>query len=179
MQLSGPARAYIAAALLATPATAGTDPAPLAAVVPGMEVQAPAAPPVTAFTRADGTEGDLSDYAGQVVVLNFWATWCAPCKAEMPSLQSLQDTVGGDGVAVVTMAFGRHNPAQMAAFFEEAGIDTLPLHLDAAGDLARGVGVTGLPTTVILDEEGRVIARMTGEADWAAPGIVAALRALR
>lgn len=170
------AAAYIAAAFLATPAAAGTlDPAPLVAAVTGMEAEAPSQPQVTAFARADGTPGDLSDYAGRVVLLNFWATWCAPCKAEMPSLQALAREMGEGELAVVTIAFGRHNPDQMAAFFAEAGIDALPLHLDASGDLARGLGVTGLPTTVLLDREGQVIARQTGEADWADPAIVAAL----
>ena len=171
------APAYIAAATLATPAAA-LEEALLTGTMERLEVVAPMAPPVTGFVREDGSAGDLSDYAGQVVVLNFWATWCAPCRAEMPSLQALDDALGDEGLAVVPIAFGRHNPEAMARFWEEAGIETLPLHRDPETDLAQAMGVPGLPTTIVLDREGRVVARLKGEADWAAPETLALMRAL-
>ncbi|MGB3408627.1 MAG: TlpA disulfide reductase family protein, partial [Jannaschia sp.] len=142
-----------------------------------MEVLTPARPTVETFARADSTRGHLSDYAGEVVVLNFWATWCAPCRAEMPSLQASQDQLGEDGLEVVTVAFGRHNPMQMKKFWEEAGITTLPLHLDAGSELARALGVRGLPHTLILNRTGEVVAQIPGEADWAAPETLAVMRA--
>ena len=74
---------------------------------------APKPPTVTGFVTIEGEEMDLSAYAGDIVVLNFWATWCAPCKREMPSLDRLQAMQGDAGVEVVTMAIGRHNPMAM------------------------------------------------------------------
>ena len=163
--------------MLATPAAA-LDESLLTGTMAKLEPAAPAPPAASGFLNFDGSAGDLADYAGQVVVLNFWATWCAPCRAEMPSLQALDDALGDDGLEVVTMAFGRHNPEAMERFWEEAGIETLPLHRDPATDLARALGVQGLPHTVILDREGRVVANLRGEADWAAPESLAVMRAL-
>jgi thiol-disulfide isomerase/thioredoxin len=169
---------YGLAFALASPA-AGFDAALLTGDMARMRVaETPWQPEVDSFARRDSTRGRLSDYAGDVVVLNFWATWCAPCRAEMPSLQALQDELGGEGLEVVTVAFGRHNPAQMERFWQEAGITTLPLHLDAASELAQAMGVRGLPHSFVLDREGRVIADLPGEADWAAPETFALMRAL-
>jgi thiol-disulfide isomerase/thioredoxin len=164
-------------ATLAAPASALDDALRIGAMEKLTPV-APRRPPVTGFARRDGTAGDLSDYAGDVVVLNFWATWCAPCRAEMPSLQALQDALGDEGLEVVTVAFGRHNPVMMERFWEEAGISTLPLHLDAGTELARGLGVQGLPHSFVLDREGRVIAELSGETDWAAPETLRLMQAL-
>ncbi|WP_298429986.1 TlpA disulfide reductase family protein [uncultured Jannaschia sp.] len=169
--------AYLLAALLATPATA-LDETLLTGTMEKMRVLDAGAPAATAYVRADGEAGDLSDHAGQVVVLNFWATWCAPCRAEMPSLQALQNSLGDEGVEVVTMAFGRHNPAQMQRFWEETGITSLPLHRDPDASLARALGVVGLPHTVILGADGDIVAELAGEADWSAPETLALLRSL-
>ncbi|TFL19175.1 TlpA family protein disulfide reductase [Jannaschia formosa] len=169
---------YLGGLSLATPAAA-LDAALLTGTMSRLDpAETPWSPEVETFAREDSTRGRLSDYAGEVVVLNFWATWCAPCKAEMPSLQALQDALGDEGLEVVTVAFGRHNPMQMKRFWEEAGITSLPLHLDAGSELARAFGVKGLPHTAILDREGRVLAELAGEAHWDAPETLALLRSL-
>ncbi len=168
----------LSASLAADPAAAEVDPALLTGTMASLELRPPMAAPTAGFARVDGTEGDLSDYAGSVVVLNFWATWCAPCRAEMPSLQALQDSLGPEGLEVVTIAFGRHNPVAMERFWAAAGITDLPLHLDAGTELARGLGVAGLPHSFILDRDGRVIAELVGEADWSAPETLTLLRAV-
>jgi thiol-disulfide isomerase/thioredoxin len=167
---------YAAALALATPAQALDDDLLTGAMARLRVAETPWTPEVTDFARRDSTRGDLSDYAGDVVVLNFWATWCAPCRAEMPSLQALQDALGGEGLEVVTVAFGRHNPAQMERFWQEAGITSLPLHLDAGSEMADAMGVRGLPHSFVLDREGRVIADFPGETDWAAPETLDLLR---
>jgi thiol-disulfide isomerase/thioredoxin len=134
----------------------------------------------TAFESADGGEMRLSDFAGKHVVLNFWATWCAPCRKEMPTLAALQTALGGEEFEVVTVATGRNDPAGMASFMAEIGVDNLPLHRDPQQRLAREMGVLGLPVTVILNPEGMEIARLQGEADWnseSAKAIVSALLA--
>jgi thiol-disulfide isomerase/thioredoxin len=169
---------YVSLLALATPAAA-LDEALLTGEMRRLDVaETPWTPEIDSFARADSTRGRLSDYAGEVVVLNFWATWCAPCKAEMPSLQALQDALGDDGLEVVTVAFGRHNPAQMERFWEETGVTSLPLHLDAGSEMAGSMGVRGLPHTFVLDREGRVLAELAGEADWAAPETLALMRSL-
>ncbi|WP_044006242.1 TlpA family protein disulfide reductase [Jannaschia sp. CCS1] len=130
------------------------------------------------FVQADETEGALADYAGQHVVLNFWATWCAPCREEMPSLQALQDELGGDAFQVVTLATGRNPPQAIRRFFDEEGVTTLPQHRDINQQIAREMGIFGLPITVVLDPSGQEIARLRGDADWASPEAVAMLQAI-
>ena len=131
-----------------------------------------------AFIGADGSEMTLAAYEGKFVLVNFWATWCAPCREEMPQLAELQSDFGGDAFEVVTIATGRNAPPAMAAFFDEIGVDNLPLHRDPGQDLARDFGVLGLPVTVILDPSGREIGRLQGEADWAADEAKALIAAM-
>jgi thiol-disulfide isomerase/thioredoxin len=132
------------------------------------------------FTTPEGDEKTLADWQGKVVVLNFWATWCAPCRHEMPSLDALNAEFGGDAFAVVPVATGRNALPAVRKFFEETGIETLPILLDPKQGLARDMAVLGLPVTVILNAEGQEIGRLTGDADWhsdSARAIVAALLA--
>lgn len=139
---------------------------------------APAATTDEAFTSEDGTEMTLADLQGRYVVLNFWATWCAPCRVEMPHLSALQSDLGGDDFEVVTIATGPNPEPAMTRFFDEIGVDNLPLHTDARQRFARSMGVLGLPVTLILDPDGMEIARMQGEADWSSDSAVAIIRAL-
>jgi thiol-disulfide isomerase/thioredoxin len=139
----------------------------------------PVAVPDTPFTTEEGGEMTLAAYAGEVTVVNFWAVWCAPCKAEMPSLGALQDGLGaGDDLEVVTIAMGRHNPMAIDRFFTEVAVDNLPRHVDPKQTLAREMGVLGLPVTVILNRNGDEVARLTGEADWNSAETQAVLQAL-
>ena len=130
------------------------------------------------FMSEDGEEMTLADYQGQHVVLNFWATWCAPCRHEMPHLSALQDAMGGDDLSVVTIATGRNPLPGMQRFFADIDVDNLPLHTDARQSLARGMGVLGLPVTIILDPDGNEIARMQGDADWSSDNARAILATL-
>lgn len=117
------------------------------------------------FKNEDGSDMTLAAYDGQYVVLNFWATWCAPCRKEMPHLSHLQDEYG-DELEVVTIATGTNQRPAMQRFLDEIGVDNLPMHTDASSALARDMGVVGLPVTLILDPEGYEIARLIGDADW-------------
>ena len=131
------------------------------------------------FTLADGAgTATLADYDGKYILLNFWATWCAPCRKEMPMLSALQAEFGGDEFEVLTLATGRNSPAGIAKFFDEAAISNLPRHTDPKQALAREMGVFGLPITVILNPQGQEIARLRGDATWdsdSARAIIAAL----
>ena len=131
-----------------------------------------------AFLHENGSEITLANYEGSVVVLNFWATWCAPCRKEMPHLSALQDEMGGDDLQVVTVATGRNPRPAMERFFEEIEVSNLPLHTDERQSLARSLGVLGLPATIILDRDGRELGRMTGEADWSSLSATRILQAL-
>ena len=133
------------------------------------------------FTDASGVPLSLADFAGKVVVLNFWATWCPPCRAEMPTLNALQRDMGGDDLVVLAVATGRNMLPAIEKFNAEAGIDALPVYLDPKGQigpLARSFGVAGLPVTVLLDREGREIGRLTGEAHWKSDAARALLAAV-
>ena len=119
----------------------------------------------------------LAEFKGQWVVLNFWATWCAPCRAEMPSLQALDSAMGAD-FSVVTVATGRNSVVAIDKFFAETGVTTLPKLRDPKSELARNMGVLGLPLTVILNPEGQEVARLIGDADWNSADAKAVLAAL-
>ena len=130
------------------------------------------------FIGEGGAEQTLADFAGQYVLLNFWATWCAPCRKEMPSLNALQIEFGGPEFRVVTVATGRNSVAGIRRFFEETGVDVLTQYRDPTQVLARDMAVLGLPISVILNPAGQEIARLRGDALWdsdSARAIVAAM----
>ncbi len=118
------------------------------------------------FHDPDGGEHQLSDWQGKYVMVNFWATWCAPCRKEMPALDSLQNEFGGDTFEVVTIAAGRSALPAINRFFEEIEVTSLPILLDPKNKLASKMAVFGMPTTMILNPEGQEIARMRGDAEW-------------
>ncbi len=120
----------------------------------------------------------LADYEGKVVLVNFWATWCAPCRKEMPALSELQKELGGEQFEVLTIATGRNSPEGIEKFFSEIGVDNLPRHQDPKQALAAQMGIFGLPISVILDAEGREIARLRGDADWSSDSAKAVIKAL-
>lgn len=130
------------------------------------------------FYRQDGTPVTLQAYQGKVVLVNFWATWCAPCRKEMPQLNALQKEFGGDDFQVVTIATGRNSPAGIVKFFEEAGVDSLPRHQDPKQALASQMGIFGLPITVLINPEGEEIARLRGDAVWDSDSAKAIIKAL-
>lgn len=134
--------------------------------------------PEVSFTDVDGQEHTLAGFEGRFVVLNFWATWCAPCREEMPSLNALQQLLGGEGFAVVTIASGRNPIPAINRFFEEEGVTDLPVYLDPRQTMSRQMGVLGLPITVLLNPEGQEIGRLRGDADWASDEAIALLTVL-
>ena len=130
------------------------------------------------FSDPSGQEFTLADWEGKYVLLNFWATWCAPCRKEMPALNALQADYQGDDFDVVTIATGRNDLTGIKKFFEETDVDVLPILLDPRSKLSRDMAVLGLPVTVIIDPEGNEIARMRGDAEWAGESGRAIIEAL-
>jgi len=131
---------------------------PAAVNQPGLLEGSPA--PEFQLMRADGGFIRLEDYRGKVVLLNFWATWCLPCRSEMPLIQATYDQLGGQGFVALGVNFDE--PAQdVIAFGEELGIG-FPLLLDPGGEIQRLYRVVGYPTSVILDRQGRITAYHIG-----------------
>ena len=122
--------------------------------------------PEVTFTDDGGAARSLADWKGKVILLNLWATWCAPCKQEMPSLNHLQSQLGGADFAVVPISLDRTGPDVPRKFLTRNNLTNLPLLLDATGGMAGKVGAIGLPASLILDREGREIARLLGPAEW-------------
>lgn len=138
----------------------------------------PSALPDIAVMDAADAPRSLADYRGEWMVLNFWATWCAPCRKEMPTLAALQERFAAAPLSVVTVATGRNSPAAIRRFFDEIGVETLPEYRDPKQELARAMGILGLPITLIVDPEGREVARLPGDALWDSDSAVAILEAL-
>ncbi len=113
-----------------------------------------------------GQPVSLESFKGKVVVLNFWATWCPPCIAEMPALDKLQSDLGGEDFAVVAVSTDRDGIKKTAPFYRRAGIKNLALYNDRRGNLLEAFAAKNLPVTVLLDREGRVVGRIEGAANW-------------
>ena len=123
--------------------------------------------PKTIFFDTGGKELTLNDFNGRLTLVNFWATWCAPCRKEMPSLEVLSNQIGGDTFQVVTIATMRSSEEAVKKFFNDNNIIDLPKFRDPKGYLARASGVAALPLTILLDRNGNEISRLIGDADWA------------
>lgn len=136
----------------------------------------PAAVPEAIFLDADDGEVPLAQWRGKWVVMNFWATWCAPCRKEMPSLLRLQQAM--PEIAVLPVATGRNAVEGIERFYEEAGVQALPILRDPKSELARPMGVMGLPLTVILNPDGQEVARLIGDAEWDSAHAQTMIRAL-
>nr|GGH93337.1 hypothetical protein GCM10011355_04940 [Aquisalinus luteolus] len=128
--------------------------------------------PQVAFTGPEG-QVSLADFRGQVVLVNLWATWCAPCLEEMPSLNALQKKMGGDDFQVVAIAAEPRAEEKALRFFDEHGIDTLALYSDPLLSFATTMGgSTALPVSVLYDAKGNELGRLVGGADWASDDAV-------
>jgi len=122
-----------------------------------------ATPPLV-LPQLDGSPWDLADARGRVVLLNFWATWCEPCRTEMPSLERLAARHAADGLRVVAVNY-RESAATIRAYVERSGLSLTVLR-DADGRAARAWGARMFPTTLLVGRDGRARASVRGEADW-------------
>jgi thiol-disulfide isomerase/thioredoxin len=128
------------------------------------------------FSDGDGAERKLSDFRGKVVLVNLWATWCAPCKIEMPGLNRLQGELGGSDFTVLPISLDLGGPDKPRQFLEANGLGSLGLYLSASAKLMQQFGAPGLPFTMLIDREGREIARLAGPAEWDSPEAIAIIR---
>ncbi|AHF04459.1 alkyl hydroperoxide reductase [Marichromatium purpuratum 984] len=118
----------------------------------------------------------LADYRGRVVILNFWATWCPPCRAEMPSMQRAYEALAGDGVEILAINVDE-DAATVADFGARLGLG-FPLLVDPGSTVTLDYGVRGLPTSYVIDPEGRVALELLGDLAWDAPEVLEQVRAL-
>ncbi|MGR3723333.1 TlpA family protein disulfide reductase [Abyssibius alkaniclasticus] len=177
---------YAATALVANPSIAGTLSAEERAAIESMRsdslrrlvIHSEPRDVVDVGYVSKAGEAQTIPANGRLNVVNFWATWCAPCREEMPALDRLRAELG-DEAGVIAIATGRNRVEDIERFNEDVGV-TMPINLDPRGDLAAAHGAMGLPTTIVFDGEGREIARLTGAAEWdkAGPIIRALVEAL-
>lgn len=165
---------WLGAALLAL-ATA----APVSAQQPPKNFilhDAPKSIPAIQFKDDQGRARSLADFHGKVVLLNIWATWCVPCRREMPALDRLQGTLGGADFEVVALSMDHSGIEVVRKFYAEVGIQKLAMYIDSSGKATRELGAVGLPTTLLVDREGREIGRLIGPAEWDSPEIAEFIR---
>ena len=124
----------------------------------------------------EGSQIHLEDFRGKVLVVNFWAVWCKPCREEMPSLERGSRWLEQFDGRVITINMG-DRPEMIARFLEKTPVD-LPILLDADAETSTNWGVTGLPTTFVVDPEGSFAYRVVGPRDWSDPALLVPIRAL-
>ncbi|OGA38503.1 MAG: hypothetical protein A3G24_17685 [Betaproteobacteria bacterium RIFCSPLOWO2_12_FULL_62_13] len=131
--------------------------------------------PEIRFTDEKGKPLTLADFRGKLVLLNIWATWCPPCRKEMPTLDRLQAKLGGPDFEVVVVSIDQGDSALflIEEFFREIGVKHLRIYIDTTGQAASKVGSIGLPVTLLIDREGRELGRLVGGAEWDGPEAIA------
>jgi thiol-disulfide isomerase/thioredoxin len=123
--------------------------------------------PEISFLDGEGEEVTLADLEGRIVVLNLWATWCAPCRREMPGLDQLQADLSDHGLEVVALSQDRGDAlAKIQAFYDDVGVQHLAIYRDPKAQTARDLRAVGLPTTVVFDRQGQEVGRVMGDAEW-------------
>jgi thiol-disulfide isomerase/thioredoxin len=133
--------------------------------------------PDVAFADGAGKPLKLSDWKGRVVLINLWATWCAPCRKEMPDLAKLQAELGSGEFEVVAISVDRKGAEASSAFLTETGADALKLYVEPTTRIVGELQSAGLPATILVDRQGREVGRLLGPAHWAAPEAFALVRA--
>ncbi len=142
---------------------------------------APRPVPSLTFEDGGGAKKSLADFRGKVVLFNLWATWCVPCRQEMPALDRLQQKFGGADFEVVAVSIDIRDPNKPKKFLKEIGVAALPFWIDPSGKIfqeLRSVGrAVGMPTTLLLDRSGCEIGYLPGPAEWDSPDAEALIAA--
>jgi thiol-disulfide isomerase/thioredoxin len=148
------------------PAGPGSNPLSQGHVAAFVFRKAPEALPDVKFQDGTGKEVTFADWRGKVVLVNLWATWCLPCRKEMPGLDRLQKELGSDRFEVVAISVDRKGAAASRKFLDETQVERLALYVDPTARLSSDLRVVGLPATLLLDTQGREIGRLLGPAEW-------------
>ncbi len=134
---------------------------------------APKPVPEIQFQDSEGKALTLQDFRGRVILLNIWATWCLPCRREMPTLDRLQAKLGGPDFEVLPLSIDRNGFEAITKFYREVGVKHLAMYLDGSAQAASTLGAVGLPTTLLIDRDGRELGRLAGTAEWDSPDMIA------
>lgn len=137
--------------------------------------ESPRALPDLSFKDDQGNALNLSNFEGKVVLLNVWATWCGPCREEMPTLDSVQEELGGPDFEVIALSIDRQVEA-VDAFFQEIDIKHLRKYIDESTMAGTELGAVGVPTTVLIDRHGEEIGRLVGATEWDSPEMIGFLK---
>ena len=135
----------------------------------------PMEPPPIAFTDEAGEEKSLADYRGTPVAVHFWATWCFPCRAEMPTMDALQRELGDD-LVILPLSLDRGGAELVRRYYNDHDLTTLPIFIDEKMKAGRALRVHGIPATVFFDGEGAEVARVLGDRDWDDPDVIELVR---
>ncbi len=128
------------------------------------------------FITEDGTRRDMESLRGKVFLVNVWATWCVPCREEMPTLDALQAELGSDHFEVVAFSIDRAGPSVVRQFYVEIGVKHLTMYVDRTMLSATALRAVGLPTTILINATGQELGRLTGPAEWDDPEMVSFLK---
>ena len=134
--------------------------------------ESPRTLPELAFEDENGRPLTLADFQGKVILLNIWATWCAPCREEMPTLDSLQAQLGGEHFEVVALSVDHAGIRVVEKFYQETDVQHLRKYIDPSTLATSTLGIEGVPTTLLIDHDGREIGRLVGAAEWDSPAMV-------
>ena len=118
------------------------------------------------FKDVNQKDVNLDDFKGKLLILNFWATWCSPCREEMPSLDNLQINSNFNNLKIFPINIGQEDESKSESFFKELNIQNLDIYFDAPITLAKKFSLRGVPTTIIFDKEGKEFARIIGSIDF-------------
>ena len=143
---------------------------------PPLYITLPKPLPAVGFQSAKGAPLSLASFRGKFILLNVWATWCAPCRKEMPALDRLQEKLGGPHFQVVPVSIDTGGLAAVRKFYQEIHIQHLGIYLDPSGSIMQSLSLEGLPTSFLINPEGKQIGRLLGPANWDSPDTLRFLR---
>lgn len=177
------AAAAVLAVVIGVAAYLASSPAPMPQAMPkdalhnaGFTIVDPPVPVSDAsFKDLSGTTYRLTDFRGKVLLVNFWASWCAPCLTEMPTLQALQAELGGPDFQVVAISIDRDGPERAAQFLKRVGVTAFAPFTDSAAAITAAHKVRSMPTSLLVSPAGRIIARYTGPAEWDSDAMISVL----
>ncbi|HSS62905.1 MAG TPA: TlpA disulfide reductase family protein [Gammaproteobacteria bacterium] len=132
--------------------------------------------PEVSFTDENGDPVSLSDFKGKAVLLNLWATWCVPCREEMPTLDRLEARFSGKNFQVVALSLDQEGPALVREFYDTLGLEHLRIYVDDRLRAPALLSVLGVPATLLIDRDGREVGRKLGPAEWDSPEVIAEIR---
>ena len=158
------------------PGMASSSNEPLPAEFSFATLNQPRPLPELRFIDGNGRAMNFADFRGRVVLLNLWATWCVPCRKEMPTLDRLQAKLGGPDFQVVALSIDRQGLSVVKPFYKELGLKALGIYVDQSGKAASDLGAVGIPTTLLVDRKGRELGRKAGPAEWDSPATIDMIR---